>query len=123
MHLAAKALLDETLVRYTVKSPPVNLLIRGNVWKNTRSPTETRNAKIENRHPPIRATKAGKVKMENGHLQVPRDRRWKRENGKWVPPHPGRFVIPRLPLGTREFESKGLGAYGTWKNLRKNGGW
>ena len=34
MHLAAKALLDETLVRYTVNSPPVNLLIGGNVWKN-----------------------------------------------------------------------------------------
>src|SRR5215470_15433834 len=30
-----KTVTRETLVRYTFKSPPVNLLIRGNVWKNT----------------------------------------------------------------------------------------
>src|SRR5215469_12363288 len=50
MHLAAKALLDETLVRYTRKSPPVNVLIGGNVWKNTA--TENGKVKMENRHPP-----------------------------------------------------------------------
>ena len=48
MHLAAKALLDETLVRYTVKSPPVNLLIGGNVWKkhDLRPKLEKRKSKI-----------------------------------------------------------------------------
>src|SRR5215469_13403020 len=49
MHLAAKALLDETLVRYTRKSPPVNVLIGGNVWKNTA--TENGKVKMENRPP------------------------------------------------------------------------
>src|SRR5579859_7829249 len=87
MHLAAKALLDETLVRYTVNSPPVNLLIRGNVWKNTglhsfRSargdgPSEAAGLSSSQR------MENGKVKMENGQLWYS-DRSWNSENGKWA---------------------------------------
>src|SRR5215471_2633097 len=38
MRLTAKALLCQTLVRYTFGSPPVNLFIRGNLWKDAGYP-------------------------------------------------------------------------------------